>query len=545
MAKPSMPPRSPRTPDRAAPAGTKASRFRLTYATMFDPPALLHQRFEKALIRVKAGLGRDYPMWIGGRARAGAERFEDRSPINTDWLLGTFPIAGAEDVADAVAAARQAFPDWRRRRWQERVRLLRKVVALIEKRVYEIGASLALEIGKNRMESLGDVQEAADLIAYYCDAMEQNDGFMRPLNRDPLKGYTSSNLSVLRPHGVWVVISPFNFPPSLSGGPAGAALVAGNTVILKPASDSPWAAALVADCFREAGLPDGVFNFLTGPGSTTGEALIAAPVDGITFTGSSETGMRIYRSFAGGAHPRPCILEMGGKNPAIVSRRADLDCAAVGIMRSAFGLQGQKCSACSRIFVERAIHDAFVQKLVDVTGKITIGDPTQRQHWLGPVINRKAYGDYPGYIEELGRGGEILIGGKQVREGALSRGFYCAPTLVAGVPFEHRLWRQEMFLPIAMIAAVESLEEALRRANDVPYGLTAGFYGSRKEVDWFFENIEAGVAYANRPHGATTGAWPGFQPFGGWKASGSSGKNGGGPYYLQLYLREQSRALLE
>ncbi len=523
----------------------RAAPFRLTYATMFDPPALLHDRFEHALARVKSGLGRDQPMWIAGKARMNGDRFEDRSPINTGWLLATFPNATPQDVSDAVSSARNAFPDWRRRRWQDRVRLLRRVVALIERRVYDLGAALALEIGKNRMESLGDVQEAADLIAYYCDAMEQHNGFVRPLARDPLKGYSSTNLSTLRPYGVWAVISPFNFPPSLSAGPAGAALLAGNTVVLKPASDSPWAAALIADCFRDAGLPDGVFSFLTGPGSETGEALIASRVDGITFTGSSEIGMRIFRRFAAGPFARPCILELGGKNPAIVSRRADVETAAMGIMRSAFGLQGQKCSACSRVYVERPIYDRFVARLVDVTSKIAVGDPTERQHWLGPVINAKAYGDFAAYVDELGRCGDIVMGGKQLRDGVLSQGYYCAPTLAAGVPADHRLWAHEMFVPIAMIAAIDSIEEGVQRANAGPYGLTAGFYGSKKEVDWFFEHIEAGVAYANRPQGATTGAWPGFQPFGGWKGSGSSGKNGGGPYYLQLYMREQSRALLE
>ncbi len=520
--------------------------FRLTYATMFDPPTHLHEEFEKALAGVKGSLGREYPMWIGGKERDAAERFEDRSPINTDWILGTFAKGTAQDAADALAAARAAFPAWSRMRWQDRVRLLRKVVALIEKRVYETSAALAMEVGKNRMEALGDVQEAADLIAYYCEAMERNGGFIRPMGRDPLKGYKATNVSVLHPHGVWVVISPFNFPVALSGGPVGAALVAGNTVVLKPATDTPWAGALLARCFIDAGLPDGVFNFVTGPGGTLGEALISSPqVDGITFTGSYDVGMHIYRAFGAGKYPRPCITEMGGKNPAIVSRRADLDRAATGILRSAFGLQGQKCSACSRIFVEKPAKEPLVQKLLDLTGKIVVGDPTRRENWMGPVINRKAYDDFRSYAEELGRAGTILTGGKPLMEGEMARGYFCAPTLVDGVPPDHRLWKHEMFLPIVMLTAVDSLEEAMQRANDVDYGLTAGFYGSKKEADWFFDKIQVGVAYANRPQGATTGAWPGYQPFGGWKASGSSGKNGGGLYYLQLYMHEQSRTLIE
>jgi 1-pyrroline-5-carboxylate dehydrogenase len=552
MAKPTVKQRSSRKTRPAAIASWAKAKpaaggsFRLTYATMFDPPAHLHTSFEKALADAKGSLGREHPMWIGGKERSATEEFEDRSPINTTWLLGSFAKGAAQDAAAALAAARAAFPAWSRTRWQERVRLLRKVVSLIEKRVYEISAALSLEVGKNRMEALGDVQETADLIAYYCEAMERNNGFIRPMGRDPLKGYKATNVSVLRPHGVWVVISPFNFPASLSGGPAGAALVAGNTVVLKPATDTPWTGALLARCFIDAGLPDGVVNFVTGPGGTLGEALIGSPqVDGITFTGSYDVGMHIYRAFAGGRYPRPCIAEMGGKNAAIVSRRADLDRAAIGILRSAYGLQGQKCSACSRIFVEKPVKEPLAGKLLDLIGKISVGDPTLRENWMGPVVNRKAYDDFASYVEELRRVGTILTGGRQLAEGELSRGYFCAPTLVDGVPPDHRLWKHEMFLPIVLLAAVDSLEQAMQRANDMDYGLTAGFYGSKKEGDWFFDKIEVGVAYVNRPQGATTGAWPGYQPFGGWKGSGSSGKNGGGPYYLPLYMHEQSQTLIE
>ena len=530
----------------AARAKAASGAFKLTYATMFEPPEHLHDDFQKALHGVKAGLGKDHPMWIGGKERSAAERFEDRSPINANWLLGTFAKGTAQDASDAIAAARAAFPTWSRMKWPNRVRLLRRVVDLIEKRVYALAAANALDVGKNRLEALGDVQEAADLISYYCDAMERNKGFVLSMARDPLKRYKATNVSILRPHGVWVVISPFNFPVALSGGPAGAALVAGNTVVLKPATATPWAAALLSQCFRDAGLPDGAFNFVTGPGDTMGEALIGSPVvDGITFTGSYDVGMHICRVFSQGIYPRPCILEMGGKNAAIVSRRADLDRAAVGILRSAFGLQGQKCSACSRVLVEKPVKEALIKKLVDLVNKITVGDPTERENWMGPVINRKAFEDFKAYVEELARAGTILTGGGQLTEGDLAHGYFCAPTLVDGVPPDHRLWRHEMFLPITLIGAVNSLDEAMRWANDVPYGLTAGFYGSAKEAIYFFKNIQVGVAYVNRPHGATTGAWPGYQPFGGWKGSGSSGKNGGGPYYLQLYMHEQIQAIVE
>ena len=533
---------------RASPAKSAASgkgTFKLTYATMFDPPEEMHTRFEKALAGVKAGLGKDHPMLIGGQDRYTEAKFEDRSPIHADWMLGSFQKGGGLEVNDALAAARSAWPEWSGRKWPDRVRLLRKAAGLIEKRVYEAGAVMALEVGKNRMEALGEAQETADLIYYYCDQMEDNGGYVRTMGVDPLKGYRSRNLSVLKPHGVWAVISPFNFPFALSGGPSGAALVAGNTVVCKPSSETPYSVRLLAEVFRDAGLPDGVFNYVTGGGTTLGQALIESPmVDGITFTGSYEVGMGIFRTFASGRWPRPCIAEMGGKNPAIVSRNADLDRAAIGIMRSAFGLQGQKCSACSRILVEKPVAEKLKEKLLDLTGKIQIGDPTERSNWMGPVINSTSYENYRKFAEELGRSGRILIGGRQLVDGDLGKGYFCAPTL-AEIPKDHRLGKVEMFLPIVTVTEVASLNEALRLANDVDYGLTAGFYGSKKEVQGFFDNIHAGVTYANRPQGATTGAWPGFQPFGGWKGSGSTGKAGGSLYYVPQYLREQSQTLVE
>ncbi|HLF28626.1 MAG TPA: aldehyde dehydrogenase family protein [Anaerolineae bacterium] len=519
--------------------------FKLTYATMFDPPEELHTKFEKALAQAKAELGKDHGMLINGQDRFADQKFDDRSPINAEWLLGTFQKGAAQDANAALAAARAAWPKWAGLKWQDRVRLLRKAAALIEKRVYDIGAVMALEVGKNRMEALGDVQETADLIAYYCDQTEANTGYVKPMGVDPLKGYKSRNLSVLKPYGVWVVISPFNFPFALAGGPSGGALVAGNTVVFKPASDTPYTGRLLAEVFRDAGLPDGVFNFVTGGGASVGQTLIESPeVDGITFTGSYEVGMHIYRTFANGKWPRPCIAEMGGKNPAIVSRHADLDRAAIGVLRSAFGLQGQKCSACSRIYVEKPVADRFKQKLLDLTHQIKIGDPTRRENWLGPVINANAYRQFSEFNEELSHGGAILRGGKQLVAGELGQGYFCEPT-IAEAPFEHRLWKHEMFLPITLVAEVDSLDEALRHANAVDYGLTAGFYGSKKELQWFFDNIEAGVSYANRPQGATTGAWPGFQPFGGWKGSGSTGKAGGSLYYVPQYLHEQSQTVIE
>lgn len=522
------------------------STFKLTYATMFNPPEELHQRFDEALKKIKAGLGKEYPMIIDGKDRFAEDKFEDRSPVNTDIVLGVFQKGTEKDAQMALAAARKAAPVWSGMKWQERVALLRKAADLIDQRTFDIGAAMALEVGKNRMESLGDVAETADLVRYACYQMEKNDGYIVEMGRDPLVGYTAKNISVLRPYGVWLVISPFNFPTALTGGPVGAALVTGNTVVMKPATDTPWVVRLLAECFRDAGLPDGVVNYVTGPGRTLGQALIESPeVDGVTFTGSFDVGMKIFRDYAEGNYVRPIILELGGKNPAIVSRHADLERAAIGIVRSAFGLQGQKCSACSRVFIEEPVYDKLVDRLVELTNKLAVGDPTDRNVYLGPVINKSSYQDFKNFTEELSQAGRFLTGGKVLTDGDYAKGFFCAPTLVADLPLDHRLWQHEMFLPITTVAPVKNLDEAMRYANNVNYGLTAGFYGSKEETGWFFENIQAGVTYANRPQGATTGAWPGFQPFGGWKGSGSSGKNAGGHYYLPLYMHEQIQTLID
>ena len=519
--------------------------FKLTYATMFNPPEELHTRFDTALGKVKASLGKDHGMIINGQDSFATEKFEDRNPANTSMVLGTFQKGDTKTAQAALAAARKAFPAWSHTKWQERVSLLRKAADKLDERLFEISAVMALEVGKNRMESLGDVAETADLLRYSCSEMERNNGFIIGMGQDPLVGYESHNLSVMKPWGVWLVISPFNFPLALTGGPAGAALVTGNTIVIKPASDTPWVVRLLAECFREACIPDGVFNYVTGPGSTLGAALITCQeVDGVTFTGSFDVGMRIFRDFSECRWVRPIILELGGKNPVIVSRHADLERAAIGIVRSAFGLQGQKCSATSRVFIEAPVYDELTARLKDLTEKLTIGDPTDRKNYLGPVINENSLKDFKNFTEELGRAGKFLTGGQVLTDKDYNKGYFCAPTLVTDLPSDHRLWKQEMFVPITTIARVSNLDEAKQHANEVDYGLAAGVYGSEDEIGWFHDNIQAGVAYANRPQGATTGAWPGFQPFGGWKASGSSGKNAGGHYYLPQYMHEQIQTIV-
>ena len=520
----------------------QTNKYTLTYSTMFDPPEELHLQFKDALKALKAKLGKEHGMLIAGKDRFAAEKFEKYSPADTTELLGVFQKGTEQHANEALVAARQAFRQWSSTKWQDRVTLLRKAAEIIDNRIFEMGAVMSLEVGKNRMESLGEIAETADLIRYACDQMEKNNGYRVEMGRDPLTDYVSTNQSVMKPYGVWLVISPFNFPVALTGGPVGAALVTGNTVVMKPATDTPWSVRLLAECLQESGLPDGVFNYVTGPGQTLGQTLIESPeVDGVTFTGSYDVGMKIHREFAKGRHIRPTILELGGKNPVIVSRYANLEHASMGVARSAFGLQGQKCSAASRVYVEAPVYEEFLSLLVQITNKLIIGNPTSRNTYIGPVINQCAYQNFVDFSQELSQAGEIITGGKALTEGDYKHGFFCSPTIVTDLPVEHRLWKHEMFLPIIAVAKVNNLDKAMKMANEVDYGLTAGFYGSEAETEWFFDQIEAGTVYANRPQGATTGAWPGFQPFGGWKGSGSTGKNVGGHYYLPLYMHEQSR----
>ncbi len=520
--------------------------FKLTYATMFEPPAELHARFDAAVERVRAQLGGRQGLYLNGEDRGAASYFVKTNPADTTQALGEFPAASAADADAALRAAAAAWPSWRRTPTAERARLMRRVAELIEERVFDIAAVLTLEVGKNRMEALGETQEAADFFSLYSQDFEQHGGFDRALPNDPIASHTSRNRSVLKPYGPWVVIAPFNFPLALAAGPTAAALITGNTVVVKGASATPWADRLLADCIRDAGLPPGVFNYLSGPGAGVGAALIAHPLTaGVTFTGSYEVGMGIVRALQAPPFPRPCVAEMGGKNACIVSASADLERAAVGIIRSAYGMGGQKCSALSRLYVHQQLAAPLLERLISQIDALRIGDPTRRENWLGPVTTPAAYENYARYCERLKSGGaRIVSGAEQLHGGGLERGFFVRPT-IAEAPPAHPLWNEEMFLPILMVHRVTSNDEAMALANRSPLGLTAGFYGSAAEIPWFNENIEAGVTYANRPQGATTGAWPGYQAFGGWKGSGSTGKAIGSFYYLPQYMREQSQTVVE
>ncbi len=518
---------------------------KITYTTT-DPAALaqMHRLYDEALQQVRARLGARYPFYVSGQPRWASSEFEDLSPNDTRVVIGRFQQGTREDARLAIEAARTAFPGWSGTPWEQRVALLRQAADEITvRRKFEIAAVLGVECGKSRMEALGEIEEAGDLIREYCDQMERHHGFVIEMKQ---VAPGERNWSVMRPFGVFAVIAPFNFPIALSTGMSAGALVAGNTVVFKPASDTPLAGLLLYECFA-AVLPPGVFNVVTGPGGAIGDELAENPaVDGVIFTGSRDVGMRVYRQAAQG-RPRPVIAEMGGKNPVIVSASADLAAAAEGTARSAFGFSGQKCSAASRAYVHRRVYDDFLDALARFTAGLNVGDPTRRETYMGPVINRGAYEKFQRVTEQAREeGGRFVSGGDILRGGDYDLGYYVQPTIVDGLPKDHPFFREELFLPFLVVAPVESLDEAIAEANKTDYGLTAGIFSrDQAEIQRFFDQVEAGVLYANRRGGATTGAWPGAQTFVGWKYSGTSGKGALGPYYVQQFLREQNRTIVE
>jgi 1-pyrroline-5-carboxylate dehydrogenase len=514
---------------------------KITYTSTPEQIESMHKAFDAALEEVRGELGQTHPLIINGEDRQGAETFEVRSPADKDALIGRFTAATEADVNDAVAAAKAAFPAWSGRPWQERVAILRRVAELIRERKFQLAAMLIYEAGKNRVEAIGEVEEAADMLDTYTAQMEEHNGFATRLDSlDPAE----RNFSVLRPFGVWAVLAPFNFPHALSVGMSSGALLAGNTVVYKPASATPLSGYELARIYHEAGVPAGAFNYVSGSGEAVGDPLTHHPdVDGVVFTGSREVGWDLYKEFSTD-FPKPCITELGGKNPTIVTRNADLDKAVEGVARSAFGFSGQKCSACSRVYVEEPVYDEFMERLTKRTQELVVGDPTDRETYVGPVIDERAVRRYEEALASA-KGGTVRTGGERLKGGAFDRGHYVAPTLVDGLSPDHELFKKEIFLPFVVVAPVKNLDEALEEANDTDYGLCAGiFTEDTDEIAKFFDRIEAGVVYANRKGGSTTGAWPGCQSFAGWKASGSTGKGGLGPYYVQQFMREQSQTVV-
>ncbi len=497
-----------------------------------------HAAYEAAVEEVRKDFGQKHPLIIGGQEVWTRETFADTSPANRRLVLGTFSKGGRQHAKRAIAAAKKAFPAWAATSWEERVRILRRAADLVSARKFYYAALMSFENGKNRYEAMADVDETADLMRWYAEEMERNHGYDFAMDQYVPGEKTRS---VLRPYGVWAVVAPFNFPFAIAGGMSSGAMITGNTAVFKPASDTPYMGWELYKVLREAGIPAGVFNYVTGPGSTVGQELVDNPdVAGFVFTGSRDVGLGAYRTFSE-TFPKPIITELGGKNPTIVTETADLDKAALGAMRAAFGYGGQKCSACSRVLVDKKVKKAFLEKLLAETEKIEIGDPVVRDTYLGPVINEAAVKTYEKAIADVKKGrGKILHGGKVLK----GDGLFVEPTIVDGLPRKHRVNNEELFVPILSIIEVDGMDDALELANSVDYGLTAGIFSANSaDIDRFFRECQAGVMYANRAAGSTTGAVVGVQPFGGWKMSGISGKAAGGYFYLPQFMHEQSQSV--
>src|SRR5881227_4406907 len=388
------------------------AQSKITYTSASVDWELFHRQFDDALARVRGQLGGDYPLYIAGEAvPSPAPPIIDRSPIDTGVVLGRFTAATPPQVDRAVSAARAGQPAWMHGGWRERVAILRGAAGLIRQRKFELAAIMSLEVGKSRVEAMGDAEEAADLIDYYCQQVEDANGFVRQMARvTPVE----HNTDMLRPYGVFACIAPFNFPLALSTGMSAAALVAGNTVVYKPAEDTPWTGLKLYEVYRDAGLPRGAFNYLPGSGEVAGETLWRhSGVDGVVFTGSKAVGMHIFQGLSRD-WIKPCLLEMGGKNAAIVLDSADLDAAAEGVTRSAFGLQNQKCSATSRVYVHQRVAQPFVEMLVERTKALKLGDPTERDVVFGPVINAAAVERFRRAVARARREGKIVLGGQQL-----------------------------------------------------------------------------------------------------------------------------------
>ncbi|MGE0641362.1 MAG: aldehyde dehydrogenase family protein [Thermoanaerobaculia bacterium] len=512
---------------------------RITYtSTAADPE--FRERFDRELARVRER----FPLALGGGVGLGpveGRRLHAvRSPIDQRWTIAEVVVASPHDVDSALGFATAATAGWRALGWERRVALLRAAADRIVARNTELAAWMVYEVGKTRLEAMAEVEESADLLRYYAERMAANAGYRRAMAR---MHPAESTESVLLPYGVWAVIAPFNFPSALAAGMIGGALVTGNTVVFKPALDAPVSGELLAAALWDAGVPRDALQLVHGEAEVGAQLVNDRRVAGVAFTGSSAVGMSLVRD-ASREWPRPVVVEMGGKNAAIVTASADLEAAAEGVARSAFGFGGQKCSACSRVYVEAAAAERFTALLVARARSASVGDPSSGDPTLGPVIRARSVEKFRDYVAGIvAGGGKILAGGGVLEEGDLGHGHYVEPT-VARLPRGHAYYREEMFLPIVLVEPVAALDEAISCVNAAPYGLTAGLFSNDpRDLRRFLDQVEAGVLYVNRRSGATTGAWPGINPFGGWKGSGAPGPAALGPDYLLKFLREQSRTI--
>jgi len=495
------------------------------------------EAMRKALGEVASSLGRSYPLIVGGQRIEKAEKIVSIDPSDPDQVVGQVAKASSEDADRAVKVATETFATWKRVSPEQRAEYLFKAAARLRERRLEFAAWMVYEVGKSWVEADADVAEAIDFLEFYGREMIRLGGD-QPLTRIP----TERNELRYIPLGVAAVIPPWNFPMAIMVGMTSASFVAGNTVILKPSSDAPVVAAKFVELLEEVGLPEGVVNFLPGSGAQVGDYLVQHPqVRFIAFTGSKEVGLRINEE---AAKPRPgqiwikrAILEMGGKDAIIVDDEVDLDAAVKGVVTSAFGFQGQKCSACSRAIVLESIYDRFVEKLLPEVEAIKQGAPyTSREIFMGPVINQSACDKILGYIE-VGKGeGELLAGGMR----AAGKGFFIQPTVFGDVSAQARIAQEEIFGPVLACIKARNFDDALAIANGTEYGLTGSVYTTNREhIEKAKEEFHVGNLYFNRK---CTGALVGVHPFGGFNMSGTDSKAGGRDYLL---LFTQAKAISE
>ncbi|MCL6465188.1 MAG: L-glutamate gamma-semialdehyde dehydrogenase [candidate division WOR-3 bacterium] len=490
------------------------------------------QRMQKAIAALKEKSGAEYEIIIGGKRLKTKEKFQSFNPSDKK-PVGTFQQATVKEAEAAVKAAWQAFEEWRFVPAIERASIFLRAARIMRQRRFEFDAAMVLEVGKNWVEADADFAEAVDFLEFYSREAIRYDA---PCGVTPYPGEIQEVRYI--PLGVGLVIPPWNFPCAIMAGMTTAAAVSGNTVILKPASDAPLIAALFMECLEEAGLPAGVVNFLTGPGSTVGNYLVEHPKTRfISFTGSKDVGLRIVEA-AGKTVPgqiwiKRVVAEMGGKDCIIVDSEADLNSAVEGVVVSAFGYQGQKCSACSRLILDAKIHDEFLDMLIPRIKKIKVGPVEVQENWMGPVINQGAFRKIMEYISLGKKEGKLLCGGK----GDDREGYFIQPTVFADVKRSARIAQEEIFGPVLAVIKARNFTDALDIANSTEYGLTGALYTrNREKILRAKREFHVGNLYFNRK---CTGALVDVQPFGGFNMSGTDSKAGGRDYLL-LFLQAKS-----
>ncbi|MGQ0543221.1 MAG: L-glutamate gamma-semialdehyde dehydrogenase [Blastocatellia bacterium] len=483
-----------------------------------------------AIEKVRNELGREYPSVINGEKVALAKKFYSTNPANKTEVVGVFSEGDTDTslVERAIESATAAFKTWRNVPAAERAEYLFKVAEIMRQRKHELSAWMVFEVSKTWAEADGDTAEAIDFMEFYGREMLRWSG-EQPVTKVP----GENNSLEYIPLGVGAVIPPWNFPLAIMAGMTMAAVVAGNTVVLKPSSDSPTIAAKFIEVLEEAGLPDGVVNFLTGS-AATGEAMVTHPKTRfISFTGSKGVGLHINEEAAktreGQIWIKRVIAEMGGKDAIVVADDADLESAATGIVQAAFGFQGQKCSACSRLIVDEKVHDELMEKVVAQTKALKIGQPTEGGTNVAAVINKRSFENTIGYINKgVDEGGKILTGGK----GDESQGYFIEPTIVDDVKPGDTIEQEEIFAPVLAVIKAKDFDHALEIANDTEFGLTGALYSASQErLDRARREFHVGNLYLNRK---CTGALVGVHPFGGFNMSGTDSKAGGREYLLQF-----------